>query len=156
SAPPGSAIRLSPSQTRQTPVVSFGSSRRARRASGSTGLVGVTESANLAPLREGTPPPVDTPQVGRQRSSIFLARSARGPSMRIEYLSDYARDQLRPSESDLTAQQLKHQEATEALGAARRAKPWWKRVLFVPAQDEKEKWIQMQGTHGSRCNQPNM
>lgn len=65
--------------------------------------------------------------------------------MRIENLSNHAgeilqgsEDQVRRALHDLSQAQSRHAEAQAELEAARKRKPWWKRMLAIPSPEEKE------------------
>ncbi len=65
--------------------------------------------------------------------------------MRIENLSNHAgeilqgsEDQVRRALHDLSQAQSRHAEAQAELEAARKHKPWWKRMLAIPSPEEKE------------------
>jgi Nuclease-related domain len=65
--------------------------------------------------------------------------------MRVEYLSDHAgrqlqiaSEQLQTAQSDVYNLQVGLNEALGVARAARRAKPFWKRLLLVPTPDERE------------------
>lgn len=91
---------------------------------------------------------------GAQETAVLLgffapiARRAGGDGgkiagMRIEYLSDHARQQLaatnqqlQTAAADLSVRQQERRRAADELAAARRAKPLWKRVLAVSTPEE--------------------